>query len=355
MSKVPVSVCIIAKNEEKHIEECLKRLMPYGFEIVVTDTGSTDRTREIAEKYADKVLDFTWVNDFSAARNFCAEYASNNWVLVLDCDEYVNSIDVKTVRILMQKFPRSTGGIKLTSIGILNGKSAYNYEEVIRFYNKNFYCFDAPIHEQVVPKDEKKREEAMNYFLMPMEVIHHGYILTPEEMAAKQKRNLDLLYAALEKQDDNPYIYFQIGQSEFMIKNFLKSAEMFEKGLAFGPSRNMEYVQLMIVDLAKTYMQLDRNEDALALMDRYAPECQSAKYSYIHAVTMEECGHKMKALVMYLKVSMLPDADALGENLMFCYKHIIDLYREMGDEKMAALFVDKYEACRKEKERIMNS
>ena len=58
MSKVPISVCLIAKNEEKNIEECLKRIKPYGFEIIVTDTGSTDKTKEIAARYADKVLDF---------------------------------------------------------------------------------------------------------------------------------------------------------------------------------------------------------------------------------------------------------------------------------------------------------
>ena len=57
MSKIPVSVCIIAKNEEKYIEECLKKLQPYGFEIIVTDTGSTDRTKEIAEKYGVKIID----------------------------------------------------------------------------------------------------------------------------------------------------------------------------------------------------------------------------------------------------------------------------------------------------------
>lgn len=67
MSKVPVSVCIIAKNEEKFIEDCLKHLLPYGMEIIVADTGSTDRTKEIAEKYADRVVDFEWVNDFAAA------------------------------------------------------------------------------------------------------------------------------------------------------------------------------------------------------------------------------------------------------------------------------------------------
>ena len=61
----------------------------------MTDTGSTDRTREIAEKYADKVLDFVWINDFSAARNFCVANATNNWILILDCDEYVCKADAK--------------------------------------------------------------------------------------------------------------------------------------------------------------------------------------------------------------------------------------------------------------------
>lgn len=116
MSKVPISVCIIAKNEEKFIEDCLKHLQPYGMEIIVTDTGSTDRTREIAEKYADKVVDFAWIKDFSAARNYCASFASNNWILALDCDEFVNAIDIKILRMLMQKYPRHTGVLRLKNI-----------------------------------------------------------------------------------------------------------------------------------------------------------------------------------------------------------------------------------------------
>ena len=87
MSRLPVTVCIIAKNEEKYIEQCLRYLLPYEMEIVVVDTGSTDRTKEIAMKYTDKVYDFTWINDFSAARNFAASKASNNWILSVDCDE----------------------------------------------------------------------------------------------------------------------------------------------------------------------------------------------------------------------------------------------------------------------------
>ena len=62
MSRVPISVCMIAKNEEKYIEECLKKLKPYGFEIIVTDTGSSDKTKEIAQKYADKPRLLTMLN-----------------------------------------------------------------------------------------------------------------------------------------------------------------------------------------------------------------------------------------------------------------------------------------------------
>ena len=72
MARLLVSVCLIAKNEEQYIEQCLRRLLRYDMEIVVVDTGSTDRTRELAAKYTDRLFDFAWCDDFSAARNFCS-------------------------------------------------------------------------------------------------------------------------------------------------------------------------------------------------------------------------------------------------------------------------------------------
>lgn len=77
------------QKRRKRIEKCLSSIKPYGFEIVVVDTGSTDRTKEIAGKYADRMLDFVWCDDFSAARNFSLHAASNNWIFMLDCDEWI--------------------------------------------------------------------------------------------------------------------------------------------------------------------------------------------------------------------------------------------------------------------------
>lgn len=66
MAGIPVSVCMIAKNEEQYIEQCLRRLLRYNMEIIVVDTGSTDRTKEIAARYTDKLFEFEWCDDFSA-------------------------------------------------------------------------------------------------------------------------------------------------------------------------------------------------------------------------------------------------------------------------------------------------
>ncbi|MDE7031256.1 MAG: glycosyltransferase, partial [Lachnospiraceae bacterium] len=157
MSKIPVTVCIIAKNEENFMEECLKHLLPYGMEIIVADTGSTDRTKEIAAKYADKVVDFEWVNDFAAARNYCASFAANNWILAIDCDEIVQSVDVRILRMLMQKHAKYTGVLRLKNItNDGRGHKGYVNTDVPRMYNKNFYMFDFAIHEQIVPIDPAK-------------------------------------------------------------------------------------------------------------------------------------------------------------------------------------------------------
>lgn len=356
MAKLPITVCIIAKNEEKHIEECLRHLRKYDWEIIVTDTGSIDHTREIAEKYADKVVDFEWVDSFAAARNYCSSFANNNWILVVDCDEYVTSVDVSLLRILMQKYPRHTGMLRITNlIPKAEGETGYVTDDVPRLYNKNYYHFIYPIHEQVRFIDPNRSEDAMGAFLLPIEVIHHGYALTGEDMAKKQKRNLDLLYKVLESDPDNGYHYFQIGQSQFVLGNIDAAISAYEKSMSLMNSVESLYVPELIMSLARAYCQKDRLAEALELLEKYNKIYNTAKFTYEYAELLRENNQVIKALMLYVKVTAMRDMDTLGERQLSCYAHIIDIYRKMGNVEMAELFHQKFQQCLNERERIVNS
>lgn len=338
------------------MEECLRHLKKYDWEVIVADTGSTDRTREIAERYADKVVDFEWVDDFAAARNYCASFATNNWILAIDCDEYVTSADIRVLRILMQKYPRHTGVLRLKNLVTkADGETGYASDDVPRMYNKNYFHFDAPIHEQICYRDAAKNNDAIDGFLLPMEVIHHGYALTGEDMEKKQKRNLELLQKAIEAEPDNGYHYFQMGQSEFVLGDIDAAIVAYEKGMRLIDTTEKLYVPEMIMSLAKAYRIRDRFPEALALMEKYHDVYDTAKFNYLYANLLKENEQIVKALMIYVKVTMMKDVDTLGENVLSCYADIIRIYKAMGNEEMAELFMNKMQKYEEERERIVNS
>ena len=82
-----ISLCMIVKDEEQHLENCLNSIKELADEIIIVDTGSKDKTKEIAGKFTNKVYDFKWNDDFSEARNFSLSKATKDWILVLDADE----------------------------------------------------------------------------------------------------------------------------------------------------------------------------------------------------------------------------------------------------------------------------
>ena len=107
MSQPLLSIGMIVKNEERCLEKCLKALEPLRqaipCELVIADTGSTDKTKDIASKYADALFDFPWVNDFSKARNAVIAKCSGKWFLYLDADEYLSSDVTELTNLVTEK------------------------------------------------------------------------------------------------------------------------------------------------------------------------------------------------------------------------------------------------------------
>ena len=93
-----LSLCLIVKNEEEKLENFLLKLKPHVDEIIIVDTGSTDKTKEIALKFTSDVFDFSWNDDFSSARNFSISKATKDWILVLDPDETITENDLVKIK-----------------------------------------------------------------------------------------------------------------------------------------------------------------------------------------------------------------------------------------------------------------
>ncbi len=93
-----VSLCVIARNEEHFLPSCISSVRHLVDEIIVVDTGSTDRTREVALQSVARVYSFSWKENFAAARNYALDRATGDWILVLDADEILGRIEAEAFR-----------------------------------------------------------------------------------------------------------------------------------------------------------------------------------------------------------------------------------------------------------------
>ncbi len=261
---IPISVCIIGKNEEKHIEKCLEPLTHYPFEIIYVDTGSTDRTKELAAKYTDKIYDFEWIGDFSAARNYSLSKASHNYVLVLDCDEYLIELDLDELSKAIETHPRSSvGSIMRKSFADTQYGKNYSEERIDRLFHKRNFHYIYLIHEQVA--DIRTNYTDYERYDMPLVVDHVGYIGTDDEKRIKAERNNALLFKEIERDPTEPYFYFQVAQSYNLIGDYENAYIYYKKAFELPLILDNLWVHVMANNFINVMVQTGRADEALAL------------------------------------------------------------------------------------------
>lgn len=340
----PISVCIIAKNEEKHIEECCKHLVPYGFEIVLVDTGSADRTVELAKRYTDCIYHFDWCNDFSAAKNFAMEKASHDWILSIDCDEYIESIDLSALDALMKSQPTAAGRILIRNRFTENGQTAYEQVRVSRFVNRRHYRFEGAVHEQLVPYGVPggKLSPVKYVYDAPIIVLHVGYDGSEEEMRDKSMRNIALLEQELSTQGEDPYIYYQLGQSYRKIHDYEKAFYYFDLGLSMDVDPALDYVQTMVESYGYTLLDLKRNQDALNLLGVYEEFSKRADFVFLMGLIYMNNGLFDESVQEFTKATTIEEFAVDGVNSYKAHYNIGVIYECTGHTKEAK---EAYRRC----------
>ena len=269
-----ISLCMIVKNEERFLEECLASVKDVVDEINVVDTGSSDRTVEIARSFGANVIVREWRNDFGWARNESLAMATRRWTLVLDADEEIAPESLSLLRSLRETPADATGvyvriqnlvddptGTTSTMTHIL--PRLFPTSPRIRYVNV--------IHESLMV-DGVNHLQAM---LSPILVRHKGYTDAVMGGRAKTARNKPLLERALREAADDAFSWFNFGVSAIAAADYESGIEALERMFAM-PGDRRAFVPIGYVMLATAYIEAGRAlEDALRIVDdglAYTPD-----------------------------------------------------------------------------------
>ncbi len=208
-ARLPVSLCMIVKNEEHCIASCIASVRHLVQEIVVVDTGSTDRTREVAAAGGARVYDFVWCDDFAAARNYSLEQATGEWILVLDADEMLEAVKPEDFAGLLRA--EGVEGYFVTVRSYLGTGCEAAEDLVVRlFRNKPDYRFEGVIHEQVA--GSIKRHNNGGGLACSGLILHHtGYLSREIGSKDKRRRNIRVIRKALAARPTDPFLLYSLG------------------------------------------------------------------------------------------------------------------------------------------------
>ncbi|PAD69613.1 hypothetical protein CHH83_08055 [Bacillus sp. 7586-K] len=326
-----ISLCMIVKNEEKVIERCLSSIAHLVDEVVVVDTGSTDKTKEIVSKYTSNIYDFEWVDDFSIARNFAASKATGKWILVLDADEYVDEENFKSFTLELKNDSDQYDAYYakiLNFSGNFGEALVQNYHDRI-YKNNGKISYYRKIHEQFRHNEGLE----LSYKNSNLLIFHSGYLKHTVSEKDKNTRNKKLIDIEMQSDNKNAFDYFNLGNEYSSIGETNKALEAYIEAYKQKSDFRLSWVSTTLIQIIICLIQLKRYNDALnVISDAETIYENSPEFLYL------------KGEVFYLRGQMEDAKAAFLEivNNSARYNHIIfrpDLKDQKPHSRLGEIFL----------------
>lgn len=261
-----VALCMIVKDEEKSLARCLASATPVADEIVVVDTGSVDRTRDIAALFGARVLELPWSGDYAAARNRALEPVTSSWVLSLDADEVLSPLDHGPLRDLVAASAGRPVAYTITTRNYTNrvdvenwqaNRGEYPHEEAGRgwmpsdkvrlFPHHPQVRFENPIHEMVEPSLERL---GIGMRDCPVVVHHYGY-LDDSRQQRKKEYYYELGKRKFEESGGSPHALVELAIQAGGVGRYDEAIELWHRALQIDPASYLAWFNLGYACLQK--------------------------------------------------------------------------------------------------------
>jgi tetratricopeptide (TPR) repeat protein len=257
---VRISQCMIVKNEEKNIERALSWGRDMMWEQIVVDTGSTDRTVELARKMGAKVFTFPWQDDFATAKNYAIEKAGGEWIAFLDADEYMGAEDVKSFQKLLDELELncydgiSTGWQQLDS----QGKIFASGTQIRFFRNLPDIRYRRRIHEQLI--STAGRELKVGDVVSSFSIFHTGYQGEISVETVRSSRNRRMILKELQENPADHEMMGYMGDECFCDGDRGEAEHWYRQSVEFMPAQIGENDQRSAVTYTRLLMILTEKE-----------------------------------------------------------------------------------------------
>jgi len=302
-----LSIGMMVKNEEKYLDKCLNALTPIlnklDCELIIVDTGSTDKTIEIAEKYTDNLYFHQWNNNFSEMRNITLSYCNGDWVFIIDgdeilenCDDIISFFELK----IYKKY--NSASIYVENLSDLKDETNFSIFSSLRLFKKDKeFKYVNAVHNQPLYKEPIK--------VLSTNCKHYGYISTDKElMETKFKRTASILKSEIEKDPGSIYFLYQLSVSYGMHEEYDKAVEYIQKAydsLIYKKEDKKKYIYIF-PQICLCYFSI---EDYVNVK-KYANECLKYDsnlidiyyYLGIAFIQLKENKNAIVALESYLKL-----------------------------------------------------
>ncbi|MCJ7533664.1 MAG: glycosyltransferase [Anaerolineales bacterium] len=211
MSALSLSLCMIVKNEERNLERCLASVQGVVDEIVLVDTGSTDRTVEISEAHGAKIYHHTWQDDFSLARNISLEHACENWVLILDADEELEITTRPLIKPFLSASDADAIRVRVRSFSPPGEYPEYQDSWQVRlFRNKPEYRYEQSVHNQITSSILSAGGKIVQVDTLTW--LHYGYMERNVQGGNdRYQRSLKMLEQAVAQSPKSAYLNAKLG------------------------------------------------------------------------------------------------------------------------------------------------
>ena len=309
---ISISLCMIVKNEERVLKRCLDSVKDIVDEIIIVDTGSHDKTKDIAKKYTDKIYDFKWEDDFSKARNFSFSKATKEYILWLDADDVILNEDKEKLLELKSSLDKNVD-IVMMKYNIAydkNGEATYSYNRERLVKRDKEYKWVSPVHEVIVPSG--------NIIFSDIAISHK------KEKKTYSKRNLNIFKNMIKKGkelDARQQYYY--ARELYYHSMYYQAIQEFNKFF----NRNDGWIENKIsacLDMYNCYQALKDEENSLKILfksfeydiPRASVCCNIAKHFYL-------IGNYNTAIFWYdLATKLKPRLETGAFEDLDCYNYI---------------------------------